>query len=396
VIQPAGTRDFSGLRTVIVGCITVQDDLGILTQFWRMARARSIDELKEAMAMLSRVKGNLVAGDREGHIFYVCNSRHPRRADPAHADRLIDGSSSANDWQGILGFEELPQAVDPEAGFVQNCNNNPAWITPTEGEPIDMTQYPPDLCQSLRNGLRSRLMLMRLSSQEKFTFDELEALARDDFVLAAAWWVPLILQAYEAYKDDPQIRDPRLLAQAVEVLADWTDYRASVDNRALALFSDWFVSTNRSEEPPQEVSRSQAIAGLNALVESARRVRTLFGRIDPRWGEIHRIRRGDFESGISGTDRELQALHLTYVDSYEGEVGYAVRGSTMHIVSEIGPDGYGAVGYKPWGQSSNPDSPHYADITRMYAQNRHIEFWLTREEVEAHLESRTVLRRSSP
>jgi acyl-homoserine-lactone acylase len=391
VVRPAGTADFTGQEQVIAACTATLDDVHLITQFWRMMRARSVSELLAIIAMRAVDKWNFVGGDREGHIFYVCNSRHPRRADPAQANQLIDGSHAANDWQGILSFEELPQAVDPEIGFVQNCNSSPAWITPTENSPLDMRTFPPDLCQA-GLGARAELMLQRLSEKPVFSFEDLNAIAHDDFVLVASRWVPLILQGYEAYKNSPQIDDPRLLAEAVRVLEDWTDYRASVDNRALALFSDWFIQTHRSERPPQHISQSEAIAGLNALAESARRVKALFGRVDPRWGEVHRIRRGEFEAGVSGTDKALQALHLTSVGSYAGGVGYTVSGSSMHIVMELGPEGVRAAGYKPWGESADPASPHYADITREYAKNEHIAFWLTRAQVEAHLESRTVLR----
>ena len=61
------------------------------------------------------------------------------------------------------------------------------------------------------------------------------------------------------------------------------------------------------------------------------------------------------------------------------------------MITELRPDGVTAVSVKPWGQSDDRGSPHFSDLTVEYAAERHKPFWFDRADVEAHLESRTVL-----
>ncbi len=126
VVDPVEVQDFQGRAAVIVACATTIGDPFAMTQLWKMNLAGDVAEFKEALTGLHIPRWNMVAGDRQGHIFYVCNSRHPRRG-AATWNTVVDGGSSANHWQGLLDFSELPQAEDPAAGFVQNCNNSP-WL----------------------------------------------------------------------------------------------------------------------------------------------------------------------------------------------------------------------------------------------------------------------------
>jgi acyl-homoserine lactone acylase PvdQ len=89
----------------------------------------------------------------------------------------------------------------------------------------------------------------------------------------------------------------------------------------------------------------------------------------------------------------LQAIHLnsTIPDESDPSVAFAWSGSSYHMITELRADGVRAVSVKPWGQSDDPSSPHFADLTEVYANSQHKPFWFTRSEVEANLESRTEL-----
>ena len=47
----------------------------------------------------------------------------------------------------------------------------------------------------------------------------------------------------------------------------------------------------------------------------------------------------------------------------------------------------------PWGQSADPESPHYMDQgERLYSKREFKPTWFTKEEVLQHLESKKVLQ----
>jgi len=63
--------------------------------------------------------------DNLGNIGYMMLVASPRRKDrtPFLASRILDGTSSAYDWEGILPATDLPRSVNPERGYVVTANN---------------------------------------------------------------------------------------------------------------------------------------------------------------------------------------------------------------------------------------------------------------------------------
>ncbi len=392
VVDPVEVQNFQGRAAVTVACATSIGDPFAMTQLWKMNLARDVAGFKEALTGLHIPRWNMVAGDRQGHIFYVCNSRHPRRG-AATWNTVVDGGNSANHWQGLLDFSELPQAEDPATGFVQNCNNSPGWTTHVFGDPIDMTEYPADLCShGTSAGLRPRRMLDLLEGSTSHTFEGLEAVAMDRYILLAEAYVPLLNQWEQSVGD--QVADRAAVQRGLAVLAPW-DLTASVDSRGAALFTRWALKVKSWKSlpypAPPVVTPADQVGALSLLAEAVVALETNQGRADVLYGDVHRIRRGTVNLPVGGSEGGLQALFLNTTEG-EGGVGYAWSGASYHMLTELGPDGVRAVSVKPWGQSDDPASPHYADLTEVFAQARHKPFWFERAEIEAHQTARQILR----
>jgi acyl-homoserine lactone acylase PvdQ len=68
-----------------------------------------------------------------------------------------------------------------------------------------------------------------------------------------------------------------------------------------------------------------------------------------------------------------------------GKRRYAVGGSAYVAVVELGPK-VRALSITPFGQSGDPESPHFFDQAPLFAQGRFKPAWLTMEEIRANLE----------
>ena len=92
-----------------------------------MMRAKDVREFQEALGGWTFPSANCVFGDRTGHIGFKTILSLPVRS--VHS--LLDGQAahegwdSANDWQGILPHELLPQVIDPEQGWLVSANHRP-------------------------------------------------------------------------------------------------------------------------------------------------------------------------------------------------------------------------------------------------------------------------------
>ena len=122
------------------------------------------------------------------------------------------------------------------------------------------------------------------------------------------------------------------------------------------------------------------------------------------WGEVNRLQRPRSNDPSALSD-SLPSLPVdgapgflgsvfTYQTEPLGSVGrrYGVHGNTFVKVIEFGPRvRSGSV--LVFGQSGDPESPHYFDQAPLYAERRFKPAWITREEVETHAERRYELPR---
>lgn len=68
---------------------------------------------------------NLVMADTKGDIGYMMLTPSPRRKDrtPFLGSRVLDGTTSAWDWEGILPTTDLPRSFNPKKGYIVTANN---------------------------------------------------------------------------------------------------------------------------------------------------------------------------------------------------------------------------------------------------------------------------------
>ncbi len=92
--------------------------------FLDIDKAGNWEEFKAAAGRFGGPGQNFVYADVDGHIGYHASGKLPIRKGYA-GDVPVDGSTGANEWQGYIPFEELPQSYDPADGLVVTANQNP-------------------------------------------------------------------------------------------------------------------------------------------------------------------------------------------------------------------------------------------------------------------------------
>lgn len=117
----AGARWISRRWLVIETPLT-----GSSSAFAAANRAKSSAELLERFTDYVVPAQNIITADRGGHIAIRSTGHFPIRPKSAsRGDVLIDGNSSANDWQGFRPVREYPQSVDPAQGYLASANQQP-------------------------------------------------------------------------------------------------------------------------------------------------------------------------------------------------------------------------------------------------------------------------------
>ncbi|MDF1839075.1 MAG: penicillin acylase family protein [Planctomycetota bacterium] len=366
-----------GTQDIAMRVAGLEDNRFLETQYG-LTRARNLEEFQEALSLGGFLFHNVMYADREGHIWYAYNGRIPRRERGGGGDGILAGESR-DEWLGYHTLSELPQVLDPECGWLQNCNSSPfAASSRSNPDPKDFLVGPEE---ADGRADRSRALL---SHSPRFDLDSLAAAAFDTRIASADTWIPEILEAHGRLRDETPGRAADL-QPAIDCLVAW-DRHAALDSVATTLFFLWFekyaalLGTSVADPPATHVLAQ-------VMAELTRRT----GDWQVPWGELNRIRRPGSSTapeqgwpvvgGHGGAG--IQATFLSRFEEEESAVRFGFRGSTYVAAIELS-NPTRTLSIIPYGQSSDSNSPHFDDQSPLYARGELKEAWFSRADVKAH------------
>ena len=175
---------------------------------------RSGRELVELLEAHHTPVSNLVWADSGGSIGYKAVGRVPLRRGGS-PDLPRDGASGADEWEGWVPYDEMPEATDPESGYVVTANNR---IAPDD--------FPHHLTSDYLDGYRAARIEQLLESEEVHDLDSFGRIQTD----------MLSLPGLETARRLSRLH-PRSQAEtrAIERLRSW-DGRMSPDSVAATIY----------------------------------------------------------------------------------------------------------------------------------------------------------------
>lgn len=356
-------------------------------QSYAMMKAQNMTDFRDAMKPLGLVMFNILYADRHGDIFYISNGRVPKRDERIDSRKLRPGNEPWARWQGIHPQKELPQLVNPPAGFVLNTNSGPHNTTP-EGAP-SQDDFPDYMISHQANSRQRRLNHL-LSSDELITWEEMETYATDTQIEVNSAQLAAIVRIAELPGEEREQR-----AAAAELLNAW-DHRTDLECRGPALFftlasDETFVrALGSAEEQPK--------AAVSAMVAALTRMEQTLGSIDVPWSDFSRIKRGKIDQPIAGSGG-LSTAGVSFAGAALRPTGgrvakngrrYAGGGSSYGMIIDFSGKTK-AMSCLPFGVSEHPRSPHFADMLPVYARRDFKPVWFFPNEVKANAKSDITL-----
>ena len=354
---------------------------GWLREWYLMTKAKSLDELKQAMSPLNMQFGNVMYADRQGNTFYLYNGAIPRRNPKFDWRKPVDGSDPATEWQGYHTIDELPQLTNPKSGWMQNCNNTPFLLNDSDNpNPKDFPDYMVREGDNLRGAVSRKI----LAEKSRFTFEEWQKAAFDNYVIGAEKALPELLAAIKNRLDNSAA--DAVVRQAYDELSKW-DRRSTGESVAMTLFSLW----------REKMASSSGVNQAAVFEDVLKTLERDFGTWRVGWGEISRLQRIDESRGenfqdakpsvpVPGVNGADGAVFTFYARTVGGQKRrYGTGGGTYISVVEFGPR-VKALSVHVFGASGNPASKHFMDQSSLYARGEFKPAWFTLEEIKANLE----------
>ena len=385
-------------KTALVLRVPGLNQPSLVTQYWHMIEATTLNDFITANSMLQMPFFNVIYADRAGHILYLFGGQQPVRRGGVWGDYagILDGTDPSKLWTRTLKWTQLPQAIDPPGGFVANSNNPPwtsAFPAPASLQHSNYATYiAPDFMD-----FRPQHGTTFLQSQQKFSTTDILTGKMSTQMLLADRVLPDLLLAVQASGNATAIA-------AAKVLAAW-DHTADANSVGGPLFEAWWnlvvadvaagklpadntdnfysqhpafrIPWNKNNPLTTPVGLANASTLVPYLATAANNLNTTFastGGMSVTWGNAHRTflvyRDGQQQAitGIaannpqSGADDDFGPIRVTnpfFLDALGEFLTYGGDGYVQII--EFTPTGATGGTLLTYGNASRPNSPHIAD-----------------------------------
>jgi len=336
-----------------------------------MNRANDFTHWKSAMAMEAVPSINYLYADEKGNIGYLSNGMYPlRRADMGDAAAVLPGDDSSLIWTRLRPFAAAPHLWNPKSGWVFNSNNTPLHATDPSSD-LKPSDFP------------SSQQLQPLDDMTNRAYRALELYGPDRAITAQAFNDDKYDVAYSVHSDevawvkDVLAVDPKgdvdlIAAQAA--LRRWNG-KADLKSRGMGLVAlMWLQRRVHKDWTPL-----QMVQGAIPILKKG------FGRVDPEWGEVNRIRRGKLDIPVDGGPDTFRALYAS--PDPDGRL-HGVNGDSYYMFMDWDRQGHlTARSIHQFGSATQDfASPHYADQSPLFAAHQTKPVLFTEADLKGQIE----------
>ncbi len=369
---------------------------GIFEQYWKMANAKTQSEFQAALELHQNPLFTVLYADREGHIAHYFGGFVPRRTGKSWNDWVatLPGNDPSLIWTEVHDFSELPRVIDPPSDWLQNANN-PPWTT-TIPMVLSADHFPAYMTPRLVS-MRELRSISMISGLHQATLSDVGTLIGSTYSELAGRVLPALFEAVRS-SGSTLARDAARVLERWDRSFDPHSIGADLFSRFVVamlgidpLLADFWDQPWTEADPlgtPHGLKRPELAVKL--LEREAARLRASTGSLERRWGDLTRLKRGAFEAQAHGHLDPFGVFRVSgYAKDQPGQFTVAFGTTYVAMVEFTTP--VRAQVLLSYGNSSQPGSKHDGDQLPLLASRQMRQAWLSRDDIEAHLEFRESL-----
>jgi len=379
-----------------------------LSQSYLRMKTTNHQEFRKMMDTRTNSSNNTVYADNSGNIAYYHGNFMPKRDSRFDYAQAVDGSDPATDWQGLHNIDDMITLLNPENGWLQNCNSTPFTSASTQSPKPE--NYPAYMAPDPEN-FRGLHAVRVLTGRKDLTLEKLIELAYDPYLPGLEALIPGLIAAF----DNSKVKTPEI-SSAIDLLRHW-NYQVSTDSIAMSLAHFYGMNYLNKRSYPAGLSFMERVEYLGRQSPESERVEVFtetiaqltadFGQWNTPWGEINRFQRitGEIQSDFDDNQPSLPVgmasgrwgalASFGAVRDDDTKRLYGVSGNSFVAVVEFG-EKVKAKSLLAGGQSGDPASPHFFDQAHRYIDRNFKTVAYYRDDVEKRAVSRYQPGKSLP
>lgn len=387
------------------------DNTKIVNQYLDMGRAKSVKELLKIEKKGRAVPFfNTIAADSKGNALYADVGRYANvpkslidACTPPGTPTLVylqarlitlDGAQSSCDPQGLLPADQMPSLIRKD--YVENSNDS-FWLANPNAPITGIT--PLIGLTGTQQGVRTRqgnLMVQQaLGNGKKFKVGSLQKLWENDRSYQGEL---LGSQVADMCRANPSITIPDGrtvdVTEACPIIDAW-DRTGDLDSEGAWLwvafsryapagasgFSDAFDPNNPLTTPNQLNTANPTM--VQALGRAVQELRDNGVPLNSGLRGVQVATRGGKRISIHGCGACFQNINSANNNpAFNAPYGEVVQGSSLVLTTELTKNGPSGQGILTYSQSTDPTSPYFANMTKMFSKKKWVDLPYTKAQIK--------------
>ena len=332
-----------------------------LEQWWKMGKSKNFSEFYNTLKMTQLPGFNIGYADKYDTIFYMSNGIIPKRAEGYNWKGIVPGDTKKTLWTEYHDIEDLPQVIQPDAGFIYNANHSPFKSTTAEENPKE-ENFSQRMGYETYDNNRSTRLIELIESYDKVSYEDFKDIKYDNSFPSKFNYNFMDISIIETLK----LKTENDSFELLDIIQKW-NRKTDIDSQGAGIYGVLYYQLvwnyrDDIQKNNKTVSRETL---LSALKDVKRYLIDNFGSIDITLGDFQKLVRGDKEIPIWGLPDVITAMSsrpykdgkhkVTQGESYIGLVRFNKNGPILESIISFG-------------NSDNPDSDHYTDQMEKYSK----------------------------